>query len=930
MGWFAWLFQIAVSALINWLLAPDLDEIESQIQGTLVNKASNIAQIPVIYGKRKVGGTRVFVETSGTDNQYLYIALVLCEGEVNSIGNVWINDELSSASKFSGLVTINKHLGADNQSADTTLTSAPSWTSNHKLSGIAYLGIRLKWDQEVFGSIPTFHAEVEGRKCYDPRDNTGTGGTIYTTNPAICLLDYLRNSRYGKGLPATAFESAVFAGAVGTSSWHTAADLCDETVTPYSGAGSIAKFSCNTALQTDANIMDNVKVLLSGMRGLMPYTQGEYRVVIEDELSGSAVFSFTEDHIIDGISIVGEKKSNRFNRVIATFANPDKNWQLDQIEYPRSGSSTYTTYLSEDNGFDLEKRIHLNTVTSIYQAYNIARTVLKKSRENLRCSFLSTTEALQCAVGDIVTVTHSTPAWTAKPFRLMDIVLRPDGTVTLSLVEHQDNSYVWDDITQVAIIPDTSLPNPSSVLTPTGLSVASGQNYQVTNNDGSTQPRMLIAWTDSTDYFVDHYIIQYGTTSTWDGEIKTDASPIYVSGVISGTAYNIRVKAVNISGVSSAWLTGTHTIANLVGGGAGITTFSQTSTPTANLEAGDLWFDTDNDNLMHRYSGSVWESVQDGSIPTGDLADLNVVTEDEISDGAVTVDKMTVDGKLTINDTTGSFAFKKTKYSDYQTNGVFLGNRSGSNIPVFLAGNNTSYILVDDDGVKIIGASFYDSTTLSTLPALPSVPTEYSTNGVHDFQISSAYASITFELSGAGGGGGGATSGTGVGEDGTAGGNTTVQIFDSNNTEITASSYPTGGYSVNGGNYGAGEYATSSQRTGADFDPLSDDTDLFYGEGGDITPANPSGNYHYDGGNASGQSAGGEGGADGSVLFGSDNFGYGGSAGSYSTPTAYITGSNSYTYYARINIGKGGNGGSGGSDGGKGSDGAVRVSVTLI
>jgi hypothetical protein len=217
----------------------------------------------------------------------------------------------------------------------------------------------------------------------------------------------------------------------------------------------------------------------------------------------------------------------------------------------------------------------------------------------------------------------------------MDIVLRADAEVTLALVEHQDNSYVWDDTTEVAIIPDTNLPNPSSVIAPSSLSVASGQNYQVTNDDGTTQPRMLISWTDSTDYFVDHYIVQYGTTSTWDGEIKTDNSPIYVAGVVSGSAYNIRVKAVNISGVSSAWLTGTHTIADLVGGGAGgVTTFSQTSAPTANLEAGDLWFDTDNDNLMHRYSGSAWESVQDGSIPQGDLADLDVVTEAEIGAGA--------------------------------------------------------------------------------------------------------------------------------------------------------------------------------------------------------------------------------------------------------------------------------------------------------
>ena len=146
MPFWGWLISLVTSAAIAWLTRPDepdLSEFETQT-GTLVNKASSLAQIPVIYGKRKVGGTRVFIETSGTDNEYLYIALVLCEGEVNSIGNVWINDVLSTDSKYSGLVTINKHTGADNQAVDGTLTGASSWTSNHKLSGIAYLGIRLK------------------------------------------------------------------------------------------------------------------------------------------------------------------------------------------------------------------------------------------------------------------------------------------------------------------------------------------------------------------------------------------------------------------------------------------------------------------------------------------------------------------------------------------------------------------------------------------------------------------------------------------------------------------------------------------------------------------------------------------------------------------------------------------------------------------
>ena len=48
------------------------NDFEQQERGILLNKQSNNSNIPVIYGERLVGGTRVFIETSGTDNEFLY------------------------------------------------------------------------------------------------------------------------------------------------------------------------------------------------------------------------------------------------------------------------------------------------------------------------------------------------------------------------------------------------------------------------------------------------------------------------------------------------------------------------------------------------------------------------------------------------------------------------------------------------------------------------------------------------------------------------------------------------------------------------------------------------------------------------------------------------------------------------------------------
>ena len=76
------------------MFTPDIPDFGggSAAEGMLVNKAANDAPIPVVYGQRKVGGTRVFIEVTGNDNEYLHLVLALAEGEIDSVQNVYLND----------------------------------------------------------------------------------------------------------------------------------------------------------------------------------------------------------------------------------------------------------------------------------------------------------------------------------------------------------------------------------------------------------------------------------------------------------------------------------------------------------------------------------------------------------------------------------------------------------------------------------------------------------------------------------------------------------------------------------------------------------------------------------------------------------------------------------------------------------------------
>ena len=198
---------------ISWLIpTPDIPdfgvgEFDDFERGILLNKQSNDAAIPVVYGERLLGGTRVFLETSGTDNEFLYMALVMCEGEINAISEIRVDDKVvtftgamadntqrtvaSSDSNFykdgASYITIEPHFGSDSQTASSLLSTLSSWGSNHKLSGLAYLALKFKWNQDIFGSIPKVQAKIQGKKIVTLNSSLVESSATYSTNPAFCI-----------------------------------------------------------------------------------------------------------------------------------------------------------------------------------------------------------------------------------------------------------------------------------------------------------------------------------------------------------------------------------------------------------------------------------------------------------------------------------------------------------------------------------------------------------------------------------------------------------------------------------------------------------------------------------------------------------------------------------------------------------------------
>ncbi len=582
---------------IGWLfsrsLKPDVpdfgtNDFEETERGILLNKQSNNACIPVVYGERLLGGTRVFIQTSGTDNTYLYVALALCEGEINSIEQIIVDDKTvtfdgaltdgtvrevaSSDSNFykdsTSHIQIQAFFGTDGQSASSILSTLSSWGSNHKLSGTCYLALRFKWNQDVFGGIPIVQAKVKGKKVVTLASNLSEQTASFSTNPAFCLLDYLRNERYGKGIATSSLD---------LQSFYDASQVCVTQVTPYSGGSDINIFDTNAVIDTSKKVLDNVREIVKGMRGYLPYVQGKYKLVIET--TGSASVSLTEDDIIGGYALASPTKNSKYNRVIASYINPDRNYQVDEVQYPAIDDSGYSsadrhaTMKTADGGFLLEGRFDFRTITSTYQAEEMAEIILRRSRESLGLSMNCGFKAYELHIGDIVSVTLSSLGFSSKSFRVLGMTFNEDYTINLNLVEYQASHYTWATKSQVSSTPSTTLPNPFTVQAPASVTLT---DQLIEYNDGTVIVALDVAIGASPDSFIDFYQVEYKLSTDSNFIIYAQGSGLNhrVLNVIDQSTYDVRVKAVNTLGVSSTYVSAQRKIVGAIEPPSDVTDFS--------------------------------------------------------------------------------------------------------------------------------------------------------------------------------------------------------------------------------------------------------------------------------------------------------------------------------------------------------------------
>lgn len=567
--------------------------------GIQANVSGTVAPIPIIYGRRRVGGVIAQIVTTGkvtssitippllpgsgtyptdtqTDNKYLNIILCWGEGEIEEVYQVWFDDNLSTSEDFEGWFTAHHYLGTDDQAASTPFLTALSrtfdaesaarlWSTNHKLSGVAYSYFKLEYDRDAWPTgIPTITAEIKGRKVLDLR--TDTWG--WSDNPALIIYDYLTNTRFGRGIDAAELD---------TDSFIDAANYCDQEIyietqasvppdVPSAGVTQ-ARYACDAILSPEDTTLDNLKVLLGTCRGFLVFSGGLYRLKLDKPETAS--FALTEDNIIGGWNILLENSQSRLNRVHAQWRDRNNKYQDDYAILESA------TYLAADQGEILEAKIDLPATTNAYRPIQMAGMVLRQSRYSLQVELTCTIEGLQVEVYDVVTVTHELPGWDGELFRVMAITLESQDVVRLQLQQYADEVYDLDNQNDEDSPPPTNLPDPRLV---PGVEVFEIYLFSTVAGDGSTRDYIQPVWRSTYDSpNLEAFRLRWRPVGTdpWQFiELPIDA--VYSEGIgqryqtididiYRGTLYEIEIRCVNRLGVEGeAYTNDTILIGSLI------------------------------------------------------------------------------------------------------------------------------------------------------------------------------------------------------------------------------------------------------------------------------------------------------------------------------------------------------------------------------
>lgn len=555
--------QIAIGAVVKLFIHP---KGTNKGSSSLLTTRDPISYRRVIYGTTRVGGTVTDIFLSGTNNEYLHLIITLTGHQVQSIGTTMYLDsdvvplELEAdgwhpvvGNKYRAHLLLETNLGDPASSAQpfpTLHADEPThWTNNHLQRGCAKVHLRMVWDATIFANgLPSVIAfDIQGKKVFDPRTST----TVFSNNPALCVRDFLTDSEFGFNADAADIDD---------TSVIAAANICDELVAKKDSTTQ-TRYSCDGTFTADQLRGDVLNSMLSSMAGFVVPPGDMWRIFAGAYTD--PVLSLTDSDITGPIKYdTRVAQRDLSNGVKGTYISGGNNYQPSDFTPYQSA-----TYLAED-GDPIWQDIQLDFTNGDERCQRLAKIIVEKSRRQNSLLLPCKMTAFQVTPGDTIEFTHSRFGFSNKTFMVTNSSLEMSGAsgspvlgVTLTCIPVDSSIYDWNPATdeQTPVTPGSTVtPDMSVVQPPTSLVLS---NVEVTRADGIKALQLKAAWTAPADIFVlagghvqvwiaDHGVANWRMVGLADGA----DTAFYISGVVDGNAYDVKLISVNSHNVTSAAL----------------------------------------------------------------------------------------------------------------------------------------------------------------------------------------------------------------------------------------------------------------------------------------------------------------------------------------------------------------------------------------
>lgn len=549
--------------------------------GTKFATREAVAPRQIIYGKARVGGTIVHMETTGTDNYLLHMVVAIAGHEIEELTNLRLNDNdlTTSTSTINGstvyTVTNADYTNTDNDNnfgsgrlmrytfQDGSQTAVDgfmnaqlsSMGTTDKFLGVAYVYIQMVFDSEAFGGgIPATSFLVKGKKCYDPRSNN----TVWTDNPALHIRDFLTDTQYG--IKATSSEINDTTNAGGFSS---AANICEQNVTLANGSTTEKRYTANGFTNFSANGNGIIESLLSAMAGKMSYVNGKFNVFAGATQTPS--LTITDDDLLDAVQIQTNPNSgNLFNSVKPLYVDSTQGYVAADAEvYQDTGMLNADTPTGESTAnYVKQMETQLPFTVTDTMAQRLGRIALKSQRQTASLTCLVSLKYMRLQPNDWVYLTNERMSYSQKVFEVistnMEVVQDNDVPVMATRLELKEiASSVFDFATSDYTTGQSEGSDVGTgtyaVTAPSNLALA-----QQTNKDGvTTKVDIKASWTNNSSDKVTLTEVAYKLSTdasyTSDFTVGKGVAVALLPNVVVGKTYNVKARHIDVNGVASSY-----------------------------------------------------------------------------------------------------------------------------------------------------------------------------------------------------------------------------------------------------------------------------------------------------------------------------------------------------------------------------------------